>query len=112
MSHHSTVHRAGRLTLDPERRSARLVLTTPAVDLQVIAPLEELLAQAAETRPERIEIDLSAVSFADSSVVGLALKAREHVAPGCGQVVLKAPAQVRRLFEVTRTAGLFVIVPA
>jgi anti-anti-sigma regulatory factor len=51
------------------------------------------------------------VSFADSSVVRLALKARDHVSPRGGRVVIKAPAEVRRLFELTRTAELFSLVP-
>jgi anti-anti-sigma factor len=111
MGNHSTPNEPAQLILDLERRAARIVLHAPAVDVEVVEPLEGLLKQAADTKVEHLEIDLSKVSFADSAVVRLALKARDYVEPVGGRLVIRAPAEVRRLFELTKTADLFAIVP-
>ena len=100
------------LIVDSVGRAATIVVRSPAVDVRVFGPIEGLLEEAAGSDLERLEIDLSEVSFADSSIVRLALKARDKVAPAGGQVVIKAPAEIRRLFELTRTADLFAIVAA
>ena len=99
------------LIVDSERRAATIVVKAPAVDVRVFGPIEGLLKEAAGSDVRRLELDLSEVSFADSSIVRLALKARDTVAPSGGEVVIKAPEEVRRLFELTRTAQLFAIVP-
>jgi anti-anti-sigma factor len=104
-------HQPAQLVVDRGRRAATIVVRAPAVDVKVVEPVEDLLRQALEADVHRVELDLSEVSFADSSVVRLALKAREHVAPVGGEVVIKAPDRVRRLFELTRTTELFSIVP-
>lgn len=101
-----------QLILDPESRHARIVVTADAVDVQIVAPVERLLDELATADVERLEIDLAGVSFADSSVVRLALKAHERLAPKGATVVIKAPSKVSRLFDLTQTAGLFEIVPA
>ena len=98
------------LIVDPERQSAKIVLNAEAVDIRVVKPIEGLLQSASGVR--ELEIDLSSVSFADSAVVRLALKARDYVDPADGRVVIRAPAEVRRIFELTKTADLFAIVPA
>lgn len=100
------------LIVDAHRRAATIVVKTPAIDVRVFGPIEGLLDEAAESAVDHLELDLSEVSFADSSIVRLALKARDKVAPSSGQVVIKAPAEVRRLFELTNTAQLFAMVPA
>jgi anti-anti-sigma factor len=112
MSVHSEATGPAQLILDRERRAAKIVLHAAAVDVQVVEPLDRLLAQAGGARLEHFELDLSNVSFADSAVVRLALKARDFIEPAGGRVVIRAPAEVRRLFELTKTDGLFAIVPA
>ena len=100
-----------QLIVDAERRAATIVVKAAAVDVAVVGPIEGLLAEAAGSDVRRLELDLSQVSFADSSVLRLALKARDHVVPAGGEVVIKAPADVCRLFELTSTTDLFAIVP-
>ena len=101
---------AAELIVDADRRAARIVLHVPAVDVRVVEPVEGLLERAVSADLQQLEIDLSNVSFADSAVVRLALKARDYVEPAGGRVVIKAPASVLRLFELTKTADLFAIV--
>ena len=101
---------AAELILDRERRAAKIVLHAPAIDVGVVEPLEGLIREAAGADLDQLELDLTNVSFADSAVVRLALKARDCLEPAGGRVVIKAPAPVLRLFELTRTADLFAIV--
>ena len=101
---------AAELILDQQRRAARIVVLAPAVDVRVVKPVESLIEQAVGADVEQLELDLSNVSFADSAVVRLALKARDYVEPSGASVVIKAPPSVLRLFELTRTADLFAIV--
>ena len=105
------LYEPAQLIVDRGRRAAKILLTSTSVDVKVVEPIEGLLQRAVEQHVHEVELDLSEVSFADSSIVRLALKARDHVAPVGGKVVIKAPAEVRRLFELTRTAELFSIVP-
>ena len=98
------------LIIDPDRREAKIVVKAEAVDLKAVAPVEKLLDEVATADVEALEIDLAHVSFADSSIVRLAMKAHEHLAPKGAKVVIKAPPGVRRLFELTQTDRLFEIV--
>ena len=99
---------APELIVDRERQAARIVLRAPAVDVQVVEPVEVLVHEAAAADVRELVLDFRGVSFADSSVVRLAMKARERLA---GQIVIKAPPAVRRVFDLTGTAELFEIVP-
>ena len=98
-----------RLVVDTEQRVAQVIVNVTEVDLTVAEALEKVLREAAEANVARLEIDLSQVSFADSNVVHLAMKAREWVASRGAQVAIKAPPVVRRLFDVTDTAQHFEI---
>ena len=98
------------LILDPDRRDAKIVVKAEAVDLKAVAPVEKLLDEVASADVHTLELDLASVSFADSSIVRLALKAHDHLAPKGTKVVIKAPPAVRRLFELTQTDRLFEIV--
>ena len=98
------------LVVDPERRVARVIVNVEAVDLTVVEPLEKVLRDAAEADVGRLEIDLSGVSLADSNVIRLAMKVREWIAPTGGQVAIKAPPTVRKVFDVTGTSELFEII--
>lgn len=99
-----------RIIVQPDRRTARIVLAG-SVDVAALAPVEVLLQDAVHAQVETIELDLSEVSFADSSIVRLAIRAHEYVAPVGGRVTIRAPAEVRRIFDLTQTSNLFAIVP-
>ena len=101
---------AARLILDRERRAATIILEA-ACDMRVVDPVQALLREAAEADVRELELDFGRVPFADSTALNLALTARDHVAPKGGRVIVKAPPAVRRIFEVTKTADLFEIVP-
>lgn len=109
---HDSPDDVAQLILDRERREARIAVKVEAVDIKVLDPLERLLHEAVGADIQRLELDLGGVSFADSSLVRLALKAHETLAPAGAKVVIRAPTEVRRVFDLTRTAHLFEIVPA
>ena len=98
------------LVVDIEKRVARVIVKVEEIDIAVKEPLEKLLLDAAKVDVQRLEIDLSAVSFADSHLIKLALKVRDRLAPRGAQVAIKAPSDIRRLFDATGTSDLFEIV--
>lgn len=101
-----------QLILDRERREARIAVKVEAVDVKVADPLKRLVDEVAGAGVQRLELDLGNVSFADSALVRLALRAHEALAPAGAKVVIKGAPQVLRLFDLTGTAQLFEIVPA
>ncbi len=101
-----------QLVLDRERREARIAVRVEAIDVKVADPLKRLVDEVVDAGVERLELDLRRVSFADSSLVRLALRAKEALAPAGTKVVIKGAPQVLRLFDLTGTAQLFEIVPA
>ncbi|MFI7277022.1 STAS domain-containing protein [Streptomyces sp. NPDC049879] len=84
------------------------------IDAESATGLEEALAvsgPAAARRTVRTVVDLSETDFADSRVLHVLLTAeRAHRAAG-GRMVVAGPfgETVRRLFEVTGTAGYFTL---
>jgi anti-anti-sigma factor len=101
-----------QLILDAEKREARIVFLA-ALDIAIVETAERLLREAAEANVRRLELDFANVPFADTTVVRLAMKAREHVVrSGAEVVVVKAPPPIRRLFDLTKTADHFEIVAA
>ncbi|MER7515564.1 STAS domain-containing protein [Streptomyces sp. NPDC126499] len=74
-------------------------------DSDTVGALREALADAQHAGAERILLDLSRVTFGDSTFLHELLKA--HYGPG--RLVLVGPltSQVRRLFELTGTLRLF-----
>ena len=101
-----------QLTLDRERREAKIAVRVAAIDVKVADPLRQLVDQVVGAGVERLELDLGPVSFADSALVRIALRAQEALAPAGAKVVIKGAPQVLRLFDLTGTAELFEIVPA
>jgi anti-anti-sigma factor len=100
-----------RLILDRDQRAARIVFEA-ACDVAIVEEAEKLLREAADADVRRLELDFEKVPFADTTAVRLALLARDHIAAIGGQLIVKAPPPVRRVFDLTRTADRFEILPA
>ncbi|MEV4709040.1 STAS domain-containing protein [Actinoplanes sp. NPDC049316] len=65
---------------------------------QATAPLfADALAEAVPGR-RRVEVDLSEVSFLDSSGINALV---QHRKPGCALVVVNVPPHIRRVFDIT-----------
>ncbi len=85
------------------------VIQSPTeIDMATAGPLrEQVLAADAD---QTIVIDLTEVTFCDSTGLAALLAARDHVAAGAGRLVLRnPPAVVRRLFVITGLEDVFEI---
>jgi anti-sigma B factor antagonist len=77
------------------------------LDLSTRPRVEDALAQAEESDPATIELDLGGLTFMDSCGVHLALEAQERaLAMGHTLVVLPAPDRLQRIFRLTDTERL------
>ncbi|MCF3141717.1 STAS domain-containing protein [Streptomyces platensis] len=89
-----------------QERDARVVAVTGPLDLDSVAPLEEVLRKAAEDGVAPVVVDLSAATFADSTTVNVLLQAHDALGPA---LRLAAPSAVlMRLFTLT---GLDTVLP-
>jgi anti-anti-sigma factor len=99
------------LIVEEDQKVAKIVVAAEACDIRLLEPVEQLIHEASAADVRDLHLDFERVSFADSTAVRIALKARDRIAAHGGRVTIKAPPQVRRLFEMTETDGLFTIVP-
>lgn len=84
-----------------------LIRVAGEVDLSTAAVLREAIENAAASRPEKVVIDMSAVTFIDSTGLNVLLtaSARENL-------VVRAPSRpVRLLGEVVGLAGVLSLEP-
>ncbi len=87
-----------------------IAILTGEIDMhrapQVTSAVEPLL----ESRPQRVIIDLSEVTYMDSSGVGTLVHLFRQVNANKGKLVLVGPNQrVRSIFEITRLDKFFII---
>lgn len=101
---------AGTLTVDVGKAGdLTVVRLTGEVDLATASTLEEALGEI-ESDGHPLIIDLSAVSFLDSSGLSVLVKARQRLERTDGtnglRLVVSRPI-IRRVFEVTGLADVF-----
>jgi len=81
------------------------------LDLAVSTRLRSLIDEVTAEDPQLVVADLSEVAFMDSTVLREMLRAHREVGGRGGRLVVAgAQASVRRLFELTGTAELFLLV--
>ena len=87
--------------------TASVVRLTGELDLYNAHEVREVLLTAASAEPERIVVELSDVSFVDSTVLGVLIEARTKL-PNRRAFLLAAPrAQTRRALELAGLDGHF-----
>ncbi|MEW1752621.1 STAS domain-containing protein [Streptomyces angustmyceticus] len=87
-------------------RGAVILSVTGPLDLDSVAPLDEALQRVAQDGAEQVVVDLSAVTFADSSTINVLIRAYDALGPA---LRLAAPSAVlERLFALT---GLDTVLP-
>ena len=99
------------LTLEiTARRGATRVAASGEIDVATLGELERTLVDlCAHQRP--VELDLSGVSFIDSSGLATLLSMRNLCAEDGGIMVLCAPSQeVRRVLELAGLSAAFTII--
>jgi anti-sigma B factor antagonist len=93
-------------------RSARLALRGE-LDLATVGALQEELQEAWSRDLRRIEIDLSALTFIGSAGVAAFLEANACARKaGCALTLVRGPAHVHRIFELTGIESQFAFRPA
>jgi len=93
----------GRMTLRViERRARRTLVLSGEFDLASRPLLDEALAGLDDERIEALVLDLSGVSFMDSTGLHAVLVAKDLCAQrGCELLFVRGSAQVQRLFELS-----------
>lgn len=99
---------AAHLELDDARRAS--IVIDGDFDIAGEPHANVLLRQVVAAEVPDVEIDFCQASFADCSAVRLALQAREQVGAYGGEVRVRAPREVQRVFDLTSTAGLVELV--
>ncbi len=92
---------------DPD---ATIVTLAGEVDLRTSPQLRNTLHELLENRPPRIIIDLSDVSYVDSSGVGTIVELkRRAMRSGSDVILVGLQTRVRSVFEITRLDKFFTI---
>jgi len=82
------------------------------IDLQAARELGQALNELVGTAGGAATIDLSDVTFIDSTGLGALVRARERLRRQSRTLILVCPpGPVRQVFELTRLLGTFVVVP-
>jgi anti-sigma B factor antagonist len=82
------------------------------IDLHVSPRLERSLASMIKKRPERVVVDLSGVTFIDSSGLAVLIHALQEVKKYGGKLTLAGlNDNVRSIFEIARLDQVFLIDP-
>jgi anti-sigma B factor antagonist len=82
------------------------------IDLHVSPRIAAALGAMIEQKPERLVVDLSAVSYIDSSGLAVLIEGMQNVEAYGGKFVLAGlQEQVRPIFEMARLDQVFIIFP-
>jgi anti-sigma B factor antagonist len=82
------------------------------IDLHVSPRVAASLGAMIEQRPERLVVDLSAVSYIDSSGLAVLIEGMQNVEAYGGKFVLAGlQEKVRPIFEMARLDQVFIIFP-
>jgi anti-sigma B factor antagonist len=99
-----------RLERAPDVAGAAVVELGGELDLAVSSRLRALVDEATADGPRMLVLDVTEVAFMDSSVLREFLRAHRAVEDAGGRTVLAgAQPSVRRLLELTGTAGMFTL---
>jgi anti-anti-sigma factor len=93
--------------------TTRVVAVTGELDLASVKRVENAIDGALSEQAETVVLDLSALSFCDSSGIRLALAAdRRATAQGVRFVVVRPAGTARRAFDICRLDGELTLVAA
>jgi anti-sigma B factor antagonist len=99
----------GQLVIEKTQEHDAVVLVLSGeLDLASAPMLERELREAEAAGPARVVIDLGGLAFMDSTGLQALLRARERANTNGHQLALRrAPHQVQRVFELTKTVDAF-----
>jgi anti-anti-sigma factor len=92
--------------------SANLLSLNGEIDLHVSPHVEQSLAAIIQKRPPHVLVDLSGVTFIDSSGLAVLIRAQQDVQNYGGKLTLAGiNADVRSIFELARLDQVFLVDP-
>ena len=96
---------SGLLSVGVVRDDHRLaIIPTGELDMSTAAKLEEAVRAAEATDAKRIVVDLSEVTFMDSTGLKLLLEASARARANSNRLrLIRGPRRVQRVFELTKT---------
>lgn len=91
-----------------ERADGVCIAVTGELDIRTAPDLRTAAMQGAAERPGTVEIDLSGVSFMDSSGLGTLVSIKRDLEEAQSTLVLSSvPSKVMRILQLTRMDSLF-----
>jgi anti-sigma B factor antagonist len=101
---------AFRMEQEPGPPGVVLLALAGEIDLATSGQFRGAIDRALSTPGSSVVIDMTDVTFMDSTMLRELLRAHKDVDAGGGRLVIAGvQAAVRRLFELTGTSGLFVL---
>jgi anti-sigma B factor antagonist len=99
-------------TASSRSNGTAVVTVTGELDLYTAPQLQETLDAAIAGTPHELVVDLSDVSFVDSSGLSVLIRAHKRLRPVAGSVVIRGAAdQVYMAFELTRLTKVLTVEP-
>ena len=94
----------------PQPDPANVLPLEGEIDLHVAPRLESSLARITKKRPSHVVVDLSGVTFIDSSGLAVLIRAWQDIQKYGGKLQLSGiTAEVRSIFEMARLDQVFLI---
>jgi len=108
------VTQAERLSIEVTRSGGSAAITVVGeVDMASAPSLRKILGGCIDEGCRKIRLEMSEVSFMDSSGIAALLSAKQRIDEGDGELVLSNPSRnVRRVLELTALNSVFTITPA
>ena len=89
-----------------------MVTIAGEVDLYTAPEFHDVLLQGIDEGARQVVVDLSAVTFIDSTALGVLVHSAKRLGPDGGALhIVCGPGGVRRILEITGLAGVFAIHP-
>jgi anti-sigma B factor antagonist len=87
--------------------SSMLIEAFGEVDLYAAPDFQEELTRAIDSGKQHLVVDLSAVTFVDSTTLGVLLSSHKRLGPTDGVLLVCPHGDVRRIFEITGLDRVF-----
>jgi anti-sigma B factor antagonist len=100
------------VTLERSTNGVAVVILAGEVDLYTAPQFREVLLQTIDDGAVRVVIDLTDVSFIDSTALGVLVSAGKRLQQSAGRLAIGCPDEkIRRILEITGLDTVFAVFP-